>query len=462
MRDISAASTRASDDSRLKTIVKAIGLWGIRAFPPSQASWKALAATLKLKKFKSAPVYFSVYRTACERQGFILGPLLARAHREFQRSCMRGIGGPVRPRPLPMERLHHLPGHRLAWNEGGPLNPRAAIIAGTWFLCREIELSTSRARLLELCIPSSGRPSVTWHLPASKNDQAALGYSRSLVCRCSPTVKPSECPVHVLWDHACFLRHRFPSSFVADVPNWDLPLFPDEAGSVVLKSAMTETIRQAAARLEVPLVAPDGSERVSGHSLRVSGAQGLIRLGWHPWAVQLQGRWESDAVKRYIRDAPLSSTSVDPGQARSGPDLEHLVAEVVRQVGRSRPVPVTLVPKCAGSGLKSDPVSTATILGAERFAGVDPAPSVSKLVLHTGSGMYHRRLSPQDERSACGWNFGGSSTAADVPDRTAGPTAWFQLCGRCWPTLRASAKLADDPAWLNKILEEASDAVPRQ
>ena len=40
-RDITAASTKVSDASRLKTIVKAIGLWGLRAFPPSQATWKA-------------------------------------------------------------------------------------------------------------------------------------------------------------------------------------------------------------------------------------------------------------------------------------------------------------------------------------------------------------------------------------------------------------------------------------
>ena len=49
--------------------------------------------------------------------------------------CERGLGGPARPRPIPMELLPQLPASRSAWNAGGPINPRAAISAGCWFLC---------------------------------------------------------------------------------------------------------------------------------------------------------------------------------------------------------------------------------------------------------------------------------------------------------------------------------------
>ena len=54
----------------------------------------------------------------------------------------------------------------------------------------------------------------------------------------------------------------------------------------------------------------DGSLRVSGHSLRATGAQGLISLGWRADAVQLQGRWLSEAVVRYTREAALLAPSV--------------------------------------------------------------------------------------------------------------------------------------------------------
>ena len=49
----------------------------------------------------------------------------------------------------------------------------------------------------------------------------------------------------------------------------------------------------------------DGSLRVSGHSLRATGTQGLISLGWRADAVHLQGRWLSEAVVRYTREAAL-------------------------------------------------------------------------------------------------------------------------------------------------------------
>ena len=73
---------------------------------------------------------------------------------------------------------------------------------------------------------------------------------------------------------------------------------------MVLKPAMVATIVLAARKLGV-VDKRDGSERVAGHSLRTTGAQGLIALGWRADAVQLQGRWESEAVKLYTREAAL-------------------------------------------------------------------------------------------------------------------------------------------------------------
>ena len=50
-----------------------------------------------------------------------------------------------------------------------------------------------------------------------------------------------------------------------------------------------------------PTVSPDGSEAITGHSLRVTGAQGLARFGLDAWTIQLIGRWGSAAILRYIR-----------------------------------------------------------------------------------------------------------------------------------------------------------------
>ena len=90
--------------------------------------------------------------------------------------------------------------------------------------------------------------------------------------------------VHVLLDHVLHIRSRFGHLWGESGPDRQLPLFPDLEGEVVGKQAMVDTIRRAAYHLGVSECAPDGSERVSGHSLRVTGAQGLAQRGWHLWA----------------------------------------------------------------------------------------------------------------------------------------------------------------------------------
>lgn len=65
---------------------------------------------------------------------------------------------------------------------------------------------------------------------------------------------------------------RFLDSFDAEGrPRSLAPLFPDEGGSHLLsKEAMLATIVHAGRLLKVPLQTTDGSERISGHSLRVT------------------------------------------------------------------------------------------------------------------------------------------------------------------------------------------------
>ena len=43
--------------------------------------------------------------------------------------------------------------------------------------------------------------------------------------------------------------------------------------------------------------------------MRATGAQGLARRGLDPWSIQLLGRWGSDAVRGYIREAQFESAA---------------------------------------------------------------------------------------------------------------------------------------------------------
>ena len=206
-KDIKAASTEVSDRSRLATIELWLRRWNMVAFPPTLASFKAVAACLKAGGYRSAEVYLCVYRREAERRGYPIDGLLAKSVEDFKRSCMRGLGGSVRPRPLPLLDLGRLPAGREAWFDDGPVNPRAAVLCGSWWLCREIELSTARARMVEIR-HGHGLPTATWHLPVSKSDPQALGLARTLQCSCSRLGR-AGCPVHGLWDHLGFLQARF-------------------------------------------------------------------------------------------------------------------------------------------------------------------------------------------------------------------------------------------------------------
>ena len=99
------------------------------------------------------------------------------------------------------------------------------------------------------------------------------------------------CPVCVRSAHLEFLRKAFPEKVRGLSFEPDFPLFPTEEGRVVTKDAMTETIVAAARILNVQLVSAEGTEQMSGHTLRVTGAQGLSRLGLDLWAIQVYDRW---------------------------------------------------------------------------------------------------------------------------------------------------------------------------
>eukprot|EP00971_Amphidinium_carterae_P049012 965625-Amphidinium_carterae.1 len=58
-----------------------------------------------------------------------------------------------------------------------------------------------------------------------------------------------------------------------------LPLFPDAAGKPVEREKLVDVIEEVARSLNLPLARADGLPRFTGHSLRVTGAQLLSKLG---------------------------------------------------------------------------------------------------------------------------------------------------------------------------------------
>ena len=209
--DVYAESSQVSLGFKWRTILRIFGTWGADPFPPTLDKITLLAATLKAGGYRSAPGYLSLYRSSGARAGHAATPDQAVAYRDAARSCLRGLGAPIKATAMPLSRLHELPGGRAPWTPNGPLSPRNAIVVGSWWLLREVELATARACLVRRSRGDDGVQQLFLTLPASKADQQARGAERGHRCRCPLLSDRHGCPTCALRDQLAFLRRQFPS-----------------------------------------------------------------------------------------------------------------------------------------------------------------------------------------------------------------------------------------------------------
>jgi len=295
-----AASSKGGTNTRL-------GWWrarAARAFPPFEPypltveKLRRALAMLKLGGYRSAALYVSAIRIKHIRQGHSWDDMLALEAREGLRSALRGIGPPQRCPAMDLARLANLAADTVQAVPHGPANPRDAALVGAWWALRELELGAARRDQLELG-QGSGCGSATLHLPASKTDPMGAGRARTHGCSCAES--PAMCPVAAARRTLSHEKEAGPES----------PLFPTTTGQFCSKEGSVATFQKLA-------VATGLQERVTGHTLRVTGAQAMAKAGMDLWQIQLFCRWGSSAVLGYVRDAPLAvSGRIAPMVAQS-------------------------------------------------------------------------------------------------------------------------------------------------
>jgi hypothetical protein len=444
-----AKSSRGVHAALWRTITSALSKWGHLPLPPTAEKVMALGAALKAGGYSSAENYLGHYKVQCERAGSPFCQALGRVHTDTLRSCKRGVGGPVKALALPLLRLGELGLYQdEPWVQGGPVGPGCAMVAGAWFLTREVELSTTRACLVTFEVNGDGAKVVKWSLPASKSDVEARGVARAHGCCCGLVSMTPSCPYHAILAQLSRLKRMFPERWTAEGPAPDLPLFPASDGSVVTKERMTETIIEAARLLGVALASADGSGRVSGHSLRATGAQGLARAGLDVWAIQLLGRWGSSSVLSYIREVPLELSASWASRAAQHQSLDDLLraraSEPQCPSGSSSSAPSSSRALALPAPPFLAPVTNSlqvALVEAECKAAVVKAPMARCMYISSSSGKWHRfadtKLSGACAgwASACGWKFAGTlaSFEADLPVDIE-PSL---LCARCFSEARA-------------------------
>ena len=173
-----------------------------------------------------------------------------------------------------------------------------------WWMLRGIEVAAARFSDVWFETTSFGR-SAFFTLPCHKTDTIGMCITRSHPCTCSDNLA-ALCPYHAL-DTFIRRNHR------PGTDRNDEYLFYGRRGGPITHLETIEVFRKAIASTGAELTRPDPQgqllHRFNEHVCRVSGSQFLTRLGYPLETVQLIGRWGSDAVRRYVQEAPLSCAS---------------------------------------------------------------------------------------------------------------------------------------------------------
>ena len=421
-------SAAASSASVLRTWVKFHRAWfpHTPAFPTWPAAVRAVAAQMKKKGYRSWANYLSRAKREHIQAGGVWDQVLDYTAKECTRSVTRGLGPPRQSAPLDIKAVAavHLSVAPLC--EGGPINPKALIILGSFFLTREIEISLALCRNVHILVG----PVVCWVLPASKTDPAANTVTREWGCLCD-TAGRHLCPAHVAVDHVRVLEAKF-----GPRDSWpaELPWFPTAQGTVVQKQRVVETIELVAQSCGDALVDELGRRRFGGHTLRVSGARHLAGMGLELYKLALLARWASPIIMRYVAEAPMAGITEDVRRLLQGLPEGHQFDRVWQEVERLRSATDLLQDRFARLAVQEE--QSRKQIEDLHASLHQPGAQLPKVVQNLGSGAWHRILvdgvvhHPAQWRTWCGWRLVHArvARAETAPSDCAGGS----LCEKCF------------------------------
>ncbi len=255
---------------------------GFKPRPLTVTKLKAAAAALKAAKYRSAEQYLYAMRKEHLVLGHSWSEALAVELRDSRRSCGRGLGPARQAQPLPLD----------AATLRGELPPPSVLLAGVeviltgcWFLLREIEVANIRVEDLVLGA-GAGCGSVTLNISVSKTDPCAKGAYRTLGCACPSLLCPVAAARRLALAGAGLEPHGL--------------LVRNLRGQPATKAEVVREIRALAKRW-------GAVGAVTGHSMRVTGAQRLAMAGIAEGRIAIFGRWVSKAMLLYVREALLGA-----------------------------------------------------------------------------------------------------------------------------------------------------------
>ncbi|CAE7815603.1 unnamed protein product [Symbiodinium sp. CCMP2592] len=447
--EVLARTTIGPMESRLLVWRRLCEAWEVTAFPLDDKNVRAVGASLKRGRYRSAAQYYSAAVSFQVRRLHIaLQPYIKALIRDCVRSIKRGLGPSALKDSFDVCLLapHVQPGTEFepfSWQDMAAATD-ALLVASYWCM-REIEMAGASSDHLYF---RSGLALLL--LPVHKTAASGALTERGLACGCSARQHPL-CP-------ACAARRHVQRLEILQgtLDARTLPLFPGDRGQVLEKREVVQYIRDTLRRAGIRTTRPDevGREvdRFGGHVLRVSGTQHLYLLGLRWDLVQLHGRWSSVAIQKYLQEAPLLQVPGTVAQALSSDDplppprLRVRVAAddaSVQARGIEGDLESCAPPANGGSELRGPAQQEAAALQIEFRPMRDAMEAVETLVVNTRTRRAHKPDSNEQTTqqalwtTSCGIAYGNSRffrTRSDRPE-------WAR-CKRCFPSQDLSA--ADD------------------
>jgi hypothetical protein len=140
----SARNCRAARSSLWEDVVTTANL-GDPHRPDAQMVFGAVAI-LQAAGYRAAAEVAEQAVLTAKMRDIDIPPSVSFALRDARRASQRGMGPPKKANPIPLERLNELEhGHRAEHPEG-PLWPVRSVTIATWWLLREVEMSSVAQR----------------------------------------------------------------------------------------------------------------------------------------------------------------------------------------------------------------------------------------------------------------------------------------------------------------------------
>eukprot|EP00435_Cladocopium_sp_Y103_P051234 s2172_g15.t2 len=272
--DYFANSSKLAKSAKRNAIEKILSAAYKSAFPLSVDKLKVLAGTLRDTGYKSTHTYLAEAKMAHIEGGWEWSHLL---DRHFK---LCGGQGPAKKAPeVPESEWTRFP--LLLGHDYPDTKVRLAphlFACGVHWMMREIEPANLRAG--DVRFDQSNRlVTLTWN--ESKTDQEGTSISRTLQCLCAGSCD-LKCPyavLEVLTGQACLHGNL-------------------EGALSVCSSGERASKAQLVADWKLLF-----NDSITGHSSRRSGALQYIRKGWSVSQVAFLGRWKSNVILEYAKEA---------------------------------------------------------------------------------------------------------------------------------------------------------------